>query len=172
MMGMLKGTLTKFKDDSTQEAKSSAVQRRNEIEHRLREKLTKERAELEASRRQKLDSLKHEAELRFRIAENKRQLNYSGYLATITEPRVYFLPSVLTPEQESTIQQQRDKVNSKSHSEKDVPMETETETEMETTPTIETTPVKAIPSEPHPDTSIEVIAALAPADDTEDAVEY
>lgn len=118
MMGMLMGTLSKFKNET-----DPVAERQREIQARLGERLAEEKALLAATlQREREERMQKAAESRKKWEEasraeleelgRTRRLQLAGFLKTSPESGscLCFLPAVLTGGQEASLRSQRDRV--------------------------------------------------------------
>lgn len=117
MMGLLQGTLKQFK----RQVDVPAAQRQQEIQNRLLEKVAEERAliadqldkEQEANRLLALEQEeKFREQCKYELQEMKRERKQimARFLQTKGPVPLYYLPAVLTEEQEVELQAQQDQI--------------------------------------------------------------
>ncbi len=113
MMGVLLGTLSKFKEESS----DPVLQKQRQIQTKLAERLQGERTILletiERERQERIEQAELEREkwdeqCRTEIEETARQrrINLANFLVTSTAPPLFYLPAVLTEEQQEVIERQ------------------------------------------------------------------
>lgn len=118
MFGMILGTLQKFQTEESR--RSSATQRREEIEKKLEQEAEQEKANVKKERtelfRELRDKQATERKLQQKIERvesheqwEKSQAPLSAFIQTKAKPCIFYLPRKMTPESEKRLKDTKDK---------------------------------------------------------------
>lgn len=118
MFGMILGTLQKFQSEESR--RSSATQRREEIEKKLDQEAEQEKANVKKERselfRELRDKQATERKLQQKIERvesheqwEKSQAPLSSFIQTKAKPCIFYLPKKMTPESEKRLKDTKDK---------------------------------------------------------------
>ncbi|KAL1923070.1 uncharacterized protein VTP21DRAFT_9446 [Calcarisporiella thermophila] len=116
MFGMILGTLNKFKNENSQ--LSETTQKRMQIEQKLQEKLRQEREEIAEIERLRKERKGRRIELRekesllrsetlVRETRRKYKLEKAKFMKTKTLPHLYFLPALLSKDEQVALDEQK-----------------------------------------------------------------